>query len=286
MTKSRKDFPDPAAGAQQSQMPDLLKDRRQLAPGETFSFGCHKGLKCFTDCCADINILLTPVDVLRLARRLEITTEEFLVKYTQMPVTKELHLPVVMFKMGPEPDRRCDFVGEDGCTVYEDRPWSCRMYPVGMAIPPARAGVEPEPVHFLFEDDFCHGHSESQTWTFESWKADQGLDDQEELETGFREIVSHPWFIGGTRQLDPKRMEMFYTACYDLDNFRRFVFDSTFTERFELADELVEQMKTDDEAMLRFAFRWLRYALFAEPTMTPTDSATKSVTGGTMERES
>ena len=25
-----------------------------------------------------------------------------------------------------------------GCQVYEDRPWACRMYPLGMAIPPAR----------------------------------------------------------------------------------------------------------------------------------------------------
>ncbi|MBU0741859.1 YkgJ family cysteine cluster protein [bacterium] len=286
MTNTRKDFPDPAPGTQQSQVPDLLKDRRRLAAGETFSFGCHKGLACFTHCCADINILLTPVDVLRLARRLGIATGDFLDEHTQMPVTKDLHLPVVMLKMGAEPDRRCDFVGKDGCTIYEDRPWSCRMYPVGMAIPPARAGVEPEPVHFLFEDEICHGHGEPQTWTCESWKADQGLEEQEDLEAGFREIVSHPWFIGGTRQLDPKRMEMFYTACYDLDSFRRFIFDSTFTKRFELEDGLVEQLRTDDEALLRFAFRWLRYALFAEPTMTPTDSATQAATGATMERES
>ncbi|MBC8423303.1 YkgJ family cysteine cluster protein [bacterium] len=285
MTNESKGFPDPAAGAQ-SQMPDILKDRRRLEPGEPFNFGCHKGLKCFTDCCADINILLTPVDVLRLARRLEMTTDDFLQKHTQMPVTKDLHLPVVMLKMGEEPERRCDFVGPDGCGVYEDRPWSCRMYPVGMAIPPARAGEEPEPVHFLFEDSFCHGHGEAQTWTIESWKADQGLEAQEELEQGFRDIVSHPWFIGGTRQLDPKRMEMFYTGCYDLDTFRRFVTESTLLDRFELEEGLVEQLKTDDEALMLFAFRWLRYALFAEPTMTPTDAATKKVTGATLERES
>ncbi len=285
MTNESKGFPDPAGG-NASEMPDMLKDRRRLEPGENFNFGCHKGLKCFTDCCGDINILLTPVDVLRLARRLEMSTDEFLQAHTQMPVTKDLHLPVIMLKLGEDPARRCHFVGEDGCGVYEDRPWSCRMYPVGMAIPPARAGEEPEPVHFLFEDDFCHGHGEAQQWTIESWKADQGLEAQEELETGFREIVSHPWFIGGTRQLDPKRMEMFYTACYDLDTFRRFVTESTLAERFELEDGLVDKLETDDEALLRFAFRWLRYALFAEPTMTPTDAATKKATGATIERES
>ena len=80
-------------------------------------------------------------------------------------------------------------------------------------------------------------------------------------------------------------MEMFYTACFDLDSFRRFVFSTTFISRFELDEDLVERIKTDDEALLRFAFRWLRFALFAEPTMTATDSATQSVTGATVERE-
>jgi hypothetical protein len=56
-------------------------------------------------------------------------------------------------------------------------------------------------------------------------------------------------------------------ACYDLDRFRQFVFDSTFLQRFELEPELVERIRTDDDELLRFAFRWLRFALFAEPTM-------------------
>ena len=51
--------------------------------------------------------------------------------------------------------------------------------------------------------------------------------EREELDELFNEIVSHPWFIGG-RQLDPKRIEMFHMACYNLDTFREFVFKSTF----------------------------------------------------------
>jgi Fe-S-cluster containining protein len=277
--------PESHSKAPHSEVPDLLKGRRQVDAEDSFCFGCHPKLPCFTRCCQDINVFLTPTDVLRLARRLEMNTDDFLQKHTQMPITKELHLPVVMLQMGPEPDKRCSFVSEKGCGVYEDRPWACRMYPLGAALPPARAGQASEPVHFLFEDDFCEGHGEDQEWTVPDWKADQNLSDQEELETGFRQIVSHPWFIGGTRQLDVKRMEMFYTACYDLDSFRRFVFSTTFISRFELDEELVERIKTDDEALLRFAFRWLRFALFAEPTMTATDSATQSVTGATVERE-
>jgi uncharacterized protein len=249
------------------ELPPDLVGKRELAESDSFSFGCRADLPCFTRCCADINIVLTPLDVLRLARRLEITTGEFLDRYTLIPITKDLPLPVVMLRMGDDPARRCQLVGENGCTVYEDRPWACRMYPVAMALPPARAGVEPEPRYFLCEDDFCEGGREAQRWTVAEWRADQGVAEREELEAGFREIVSHPWFIGG-RQLDPKRMDMLFTACYDLDKFRRFIFESTFLSRFELEPKLVEEIRSGDEALLRFAFRWLRYALFGEPVMT------------------
>ncbi len=248
-------------------LPEVLKRNRQLAGDEPFQFGCHRGVPCFNSCCADVNILLTPLDVLTLARRMGVSTGDFLERHTLTPITKDLHLPVVMLRMQDDDARSCPFVGDAGCTVYDDRPWACRMYPLGMAVPPARAGVDPEPVFFLFEDGFCQGRTQPDQWTALRWRADQGLIERETLEAGFREIVSHPWFIGG-RQLDAKRMEMFHTACYDLDRFRDFVFGSTFLHRFELSEDEIAELRANDLAMLGFAFRWLRFALFAEPTIT------------------
>jgi Fe-S-cluster containining protein len=252
----------------EASLPAFLTDKRRLAEGETFAFTCHPGVPCFNSCCADVNIVLTPLDVLRLARRLGLHTREFLETYTSNPITKELRLPMVMLRMKDADGKPCHFVGDGGCTVYEDRPWACRMYPLGMALPPARAGEEPEPVFFVFEDDHCHGRNQPdcRQWSSISWRQDQGLIVQDELEAGFRDLVSHPWFIGG-RTLDAKRMHMFYTACYDLDTFRSFIFESSFCERFDIQPEALEEFKTNDEALLRFAFRWLRFALFAEPTL-------------------
>jgi len=110
--------PDPVM----DDLPEALKGRRQLAKDETFCFGCNPDVPCFTDCCRDITIMLTPVDVLRMARRLDITTEDFLNKHCLLPITKELHLPVVMLKMGDDEKKRCTFVTEKGCGIYEDRP--------------------------------------------------------------------------------------------------------------------------------------------------------------------
>jgi len=62
---------------------------------------------------------------------------------------------------------------------------------------------------------------------------------------------------------------MFYIACYDLDKFREFVFKSPFLKRFDVEPELVEAIGSDDMELLRFAFKWLRFALFGEMTIKP-----------------
>ncbi len=259
-------------------LPEILKGKQQLSENDQFPFTCHPGVPCFNVCCRDVNIVLTPLDVLHLARSQGMNTRDFLQTHTLNPITKDLLLPMVMLKMRDEPDKRCPFVGDEGCTVYTDRPWACRMYPLGLAIPPAHAGEEPKPIFFVFEDEHCEGRhqSDARQWTAREWMTDQKIAERDELEAGFRDLVSHPWFIGG-RQLDPKRIEMFYMACYDLDTFRAFIFESSFRDRFELEPELLERLAEDDMALLNFAFRWLRFAMFGEPTMKPRpESAAKT----------
>ncbi len=246
--------------------PPLLKDKKTLTLADTFTFRCGRDRACFNTCCADVNIVLTPLDVLGLARRLGMTTTAFRARHTVTLETRDLQLPVVALKMEEGEGRPCPFVGPEGCTVYEDRPWACRMYPVGLAMPPARAGEEPEPLYFLFEDDFCQGHRDGRDWTVGAWREDQGVPEREQLEEAFRRLVTHPWFIGG-RRLDPRRQELFLMACYDLDRFREFLFESSFLKRLVVEPDLAVNLATDDMALLDFAFRWTRFALFAEPTL-------------------
>ena len=98
--------------------------------GGKFSFACHPGVPCFTQCCSDLNLALTPYDVLRLKNGLGISSGEFLDRYTADDVKHNCGLPVLMFRMNTDSKRTCQLLGSGGCTVYEDRPGACRLYPV------------------------------------------------------------------------------------------------------------------------------------------------------------
>lgn len=71
-------------------------------------------------------------------------------------------------------------------------------------------------------------------------------------------------------ELEPneKSLKMFFMASYDLDAFRDFMMESRFLQVFEVDDELLQMVKTDEAELMLFAHQWLQYALFKKPTMT------------------
>lgn len=246
----------------------VLPDAPRLGTEDRFTFACRPGVSCFNQCCADVNIFLSPYDVLRMKRRLGLTSSAFLDRYALLPVHKELKLPVVLLRMEDGAERRCPFVGPEGCSIYADRPWPCRMYPLGLAVGHDNQQAPAEEFYFLLREEVCRGFDEGRDWTVREWLEDQDVSAYDEFGGAFKELTLHPFFEGeGT--LPPEKLHMFYTACYDLDTFRQFVFGSTLLERFEVEEELVEQMRYDDEALLRFAFLWLRFSLFGEETVRP-----------------
>jgi hypothetical protein len=246
---------------------EILANYPRLGPDDTFSFRCHPGLSCFNKCCGDVNIFLTPYDILRLKKRTGLSSTELLDRYTLKPFTAEQKLPVVVLKMeeGKE-GKPCPFVRAEGCSVYQDRPWPCRMYPVGVASGRTEDAPEGPEFYFLMKEEPCDGFGEGRTWTIRQWMENQDVGPYDEMGALFKEISLHPHFRrGGT--LNPQQMDMYFTACYDLDRFRSFVFESSFLERYEVEPELTEKMRTDDEELLKFAFRWLRACLFSEGTV-------------------
>ncbi|VBB42178.1 conserved hypothetical protein [uncultured Desulfatiglans sp.] len=237
-----------------------------LESGQSFRFDCHPGISCFTACCAKLRLILTPYDILRLKRRLGMPSGKFLEVHTETLFDTGARFPMVRLRMQDAEGGRCPFVSTAGCTVYEDRPSACRLYPVGRASAFTEAQPAAQERFFLVKEPHCKGFAEAREWTLREWLSHEGLNDYSRMNDAWSRIVTaaKPFVMKAATE---RNIQMFFMASYDLDRFRSFLFGSSFLRHFDVDTELQEKLRTRDEELLQFAFRWLRFSLFGEQTM-------------------
>lgn len=222
---------------------------------DTFAFKCDSTVDCYNSCCSDVTIFLNPLDVARLRRALGISSTLFLKEYTHLVISPTSGLPAVVLKMSADETKVCPFVSDQGCSVYETRPFSCRLYPLD-----SEQGVE---YTFVVRPDTCHGLSEPDQWTIERWRKDQGLYEYDELDHNLKDVMTADQ-VWEHKIEDSRMQDMFRMALYDLDRFREFIFESSFLNKFQVDEDILEKIREDDVALLYFAGQWLRFVLFGK----------------------
>ncbi|NQU65863.1 MAG: YkgJ family cysteine cluster protein [SAR324 cluster bacterium] len=242
-------------------------DLKPIADDATFRFSCHPGISCFNECCHEIDVVLTPFDVLRIKKRLGVRSDEFLAKYTLLQSYKDSDIPLLKLAVADEKSRKCIFLGEAGCTIYDSRPIVCRNYPTGLASQDPTSGQSAQP-YFIIEEDMCKGHFEGQNWSISEWKASQSAIELDELNKPWLEMIPRLKSLKLKNDEDQK-MNIFVMVSFDQDTFRSFVFESTFLERFEVSQERADQLKQDENELLKFGFQWLEFVLFGEGPIRP-----------------
>ncbi len=237
---------------------------------QTFRFSCHSGVSCFTRCCRDVNMLLYPYDILRLKIRLAISSEEFLNRYAGVVQGNNPFFPSVVMRMSDNAEKSCPFLGEQGCLVYEDRPSACRMYPLERAVDRTPSRGRPEEYYFLTRHSYCMGHQESREWKVKEWLRDQNLNYYNMMDNLWAEIdtvfAANPW--QGEGSAGPRQLVAFM-VCYNIDRFREYVRDHDLLAKFRLDKSRLRAIATDDEALLKFGYDWLKFFLADQPTLQP-----------------
>jgi len=208
-----------------------------------FKFGCHPGVPCYMLCCKKVDMILYPYDIIQLKNRLQVSSEEFLNNYAGVVKGSNPYFPSVMMRMADNDEKTCPFLGENGCTVYEDRPSACRMYPLERAVDRTPSRGRPDEFYFLKMHDYVM----ADLWT--------------EMDTLFSK---NPW--KGEGAAGPKQL-MAFMVCYNIDRFRQYVGDQHLLGRFRLEKSRVKKIEKDDEALLKFGFDWLKFILDDQPTL-------------------
>jgi Fe-S-cluster containining protein len=250
--------------------PEARIDPVMLSPDSQFKFKCHKGIKCFTRCCRDINIMLTPYDIIQLKNRLQLASDRFLALYTEPQILEKTDLPVVTLKFLPEEGaatgtKACPFVRrEEGCLVYSDRPTTCRYYPLGVANLSHKEDAEGDAVYFMVHEPHCLGFEEDTLWTVEQWREDQGVDLRDRVNAEWTDLLVRKRSFPKNVKLTDQSKKMFFLVSYNIDKFRQFVFESSFLKRYEADAATLEEIRNDEIALLQFGLKWLKGLLFKQ----------------------
>jgi len=173
---------------------------------------------------------------------------------------------MITLKMNRDQNRKCPFVNLNGCTIYEDRPGACRIYPLGRAASKVDRDKDTKEKYFFVHEDHCLGFQEDREWTVEDWLDNEGVNEYNAMNDQWLEIIT------SSKDLDPgkdlhRKIQVFFMASYNLDRFRNFIYKSRFFDLFEVDPELNDRLAVDDVALMQFSFDWLKFSLFGEKTI-------------------
>ena len=232
-----------------------------LMPENHFRFSCHPDVPCFNDCCRDLNQLLTPYDIVCIKNRLEMDSADFLKQYTTRHVGPRSGFPIISLKSESRSDMTCPFVSPKGCKIYEDRPASCRIYPLARAVSKSRGNGKMRQHYALMKEPHCLGFASGRRQTVLQWVADQGLEIHNQVNDLLLEVISlKNQRVSGP--LDLKYQHFFYLACYDLDTFKTHVFEKGLLDADSVTSDVLKAARTDDIKLLMLGIQWIKGVLF------------------------
>jgi len=239
--------------------PDVTPISRQ----ETFCFACHPKVPCFNACCRDLNQFLTPYDILRLKIHFGWSSGRFLKQYTSRHTGPESGLPIISLKPRDPQDPICPFVTPHGCSVYENRPSSCRLYPLMRGVSRSRATGKLTEHFMVLKEPHCLGFKNGQTQTVQQYIEAQKATAENELNDKLLPIIS----LKNRRlpgRLDIKAGHLFFTALYDLDHFRSQIINNGLLDDFQIDPSRVGIALEDDLALLGVGMEWIKKVLFQQ----------------------
>ena len=233
-----------------------------LDADERFSFACHRGVPCFTECCRQLDLFLSPYDVLRLKNRLGMHSSQFLEQYVIIEADARNAFPGCYLTMVDDGRASCVFVSSAGCTVYDDRPGACRCYPVGRGASRTSDG-RVEERFVLLREGHCQGFQQDCEQDVATYLQEQGLEPYNYFNDALMELLQHERLEQGFLPNHQQR-ELFILALYNLDQFRQELKEGKIQVPQSLTVSDADLLSMSDEDLLLLAIRFLLQAFFSD----------------------
>lgn len=227
---------------------EIFRDLESMTIGldDTFKFHCDQCGKC---CTHQEDIILSPMDIFKMAKELKMTPVEFYHEYCVFNIGEHTRMPIVRLASEGK-DTHCVLLKNHRCSVHKVKPAVCAMFPLGRYMSFEKddynaESIDTSKVKYLLQPPECG--DESETHTIRDWLSGFDINLEDEAFVQWQKAISR--FSSKLKELEKKQdmltmMEIWFVVRVSLylqyDPSKDFLpqFDSNVENLLKLLDDI------------------------------------------------
>ena len=183
---------------------ELFRDLESMTIGldDTFKFHCDQCGKC---CTHREDIILSPMDIFKMAKELKMTPVEFYHEYCVFNIGEHTRMPIVRLASEGK-DTHCVLLKNHRCSVHKVKPAVCAMFPLGRYMCFEKddynaESIDTSKVKYLLQPPECG--DESETHTVREWLSGFDIKLEDEAFVQWQKAISR--FSNKFKELEKKQ---------------------------------------------------------------------------------
>ena len=183
---------------------ELFRDLKSMTIGldDTFKFHCDLCGKC---CTHREDIILSPMDIFKMAKELKMTPVEFYHEYCVFNIGEHTRMPIVRLASEGK-DTHCVLLKNHRCSVHKVKPAVCAMFPLGRYMSFEKddynaESIDTSKVKYLLQPPECG--DESETHTVREWLSGFDIKLEDEAFVQWQKAISR--FSNKFKELEKKQ---------------------------------------------------------------------------------
>ena len=183
---------------------ELFRDLESMTIGldDTFKFHCDQCGKC---CTHREDIILSPMDIFKMAKELKMTPVEFYHEYCVFNIGEHTRMPIVRLASEGK-DTHCVLLKNHRCSVHKVKPAVCAMFPLGRYMSFEKddynaESIDTSKVRYLLQPPECG--DESETHTVREWLSGFDIKLEDEAFVQWQKAISR--FSTKFKELEKKQ---------------------------------------------------------------------------------
>lgn len=183
---------------------ETFRDLESMTIGldDTFKFHCDQCGKC---CTHREDIILSPMDIFKMAKELKMTPVEFYHEYCVFNIGEHTRMPIVRLASEGK-DTHCVLLKNHRCSVHKVKPAVCAMFPLGRYMSFEKddynaEAIDTSKVKYLLQPPECG--DESETHTVREWLSGFDIKLEDEAFVQWQKAISR--FSNKFKELEKKQ---------------------------------------------------------------------------------